>query len=400
MGKRVLPIGAIVSRILLAPALLITLAAGCDEVRTDLDVTAAGASLFQVAEGVHAVELSEKGVRFVGTRRKISLPKLARAIDTDLDQPLRLTAQELGQPYELNFHRVVDPDADYVQMKVWSDQNQLLAEARLPYTGTVPRGATRWEPSRLSSGTKAVALVAHGLNTSPQKMSAITDFLTERGVSCLRVSLSGHHGDFGAREKINRDVWLAEMRAAYREARINADGLQAPLYLVGFSLGALLNLDLMENDPAGTIRYDKLVLFAPAIQNKSPDALIGLAHFLTGDDGTIPSLNLPEYRANSSTGVTMYAATIESEKALNKTGFSAANVPTLVFMDSKDELVSYKKIKKLVASPQLDQWRLVTVTNQGSTLRKKYHHLIIDAATVGDAQWQAMKAAMENHLGI
>jgi alpha-beta hydrolase superfamily lysophospholipase len=246
---------------------------------------------------------------------------------------------------------------------------------------------------------RAVSVVIHGLNLKPEKMDEIATFLTARGSEVLRVSLTGHHGDIEARKDITRQLWTQEVFQAYTEARAHADRLQVPLYFVGYSLGAVLNLDVLLHQSA---RYDKMIFFAPAIENKAPEGIMRFLRHLLGKSGSLFSLNLKEYRAHDSTSFTMYVALLDSENAVHEKGLQTlAGIPTLIFLDPDDETVSFDRTAKLLHDSQLEPaWKLIPVNNNGSTLRKKYHHLIIDRESVGVAQWRTLERAMDEHLDL
>ena len=53
-----------------------------------------------------------------------------------------------------------------------------------------------------------------------------------------------------------------------------------------------------------------------------------------------------------------------------------------------------------MAEAQLGGWRLVEVSNAGSRLEGRRHHLIVDARAVGAAQWQRMVEGMLVHLEL
>ncbi|MBC8430811.1 MAG: hypothetical protein H8D96_02720 [Desulfobacterales bacterium] len=93
-----------------------------------------------------------------------------------------------------------------------------------------------------------------------------------------------------------------------------------------------------------------------------------------------------------------YNSVFESVKHFNKNVNPAINVPTLIFIDQQDELISYGGLKRLVKNEQLDQWKFHHVQKGKTGVKEKMRHLIIDEPSVGKDMWQEMRIAIINHL--
>jgi hypothetical protein len=74
------------------------------------------------------------------------------------------------------------------------------------------------------------------------------------------------------------------------------------------------------------------------------------------------------------------------------------NVPTLVFIDPKDEFIPLGKLKKLVAEKKWTRWRFHTVAKDQTAEDDRFYHHIIDPSSTGKDVWQAMMTAVEAHL--
>jgi hypothetical protein len=74
------------------------------------------------------------------------------------------------------------------------------------------------------------------------------------------------------------------------------------------------------------------------------------------------------------------------------------NIPTLIFIDEKDEIVSHYRLQRMVQDKNLDQWQFYIVQKQSRQRPARIHHLIIDAPSTGKAVWKDMMAAMVDHL--
>lgn len=244
----------------------------------------------------------------------------------------------------------------------------------------------------------AVAVIIHGLNCKPRRMTGIADMLGAQGVECLNVSLLGHGDDASsasnpgeadrsrleAFKTVTRSVWLSEARDAYTIARARASGLGVPLILVGFSLGAAIGSDL-EGEPGSQVCFDGMIFFAPAFSiHWYTRALRALSLF---PRLTLRSFSPVQYAANGGTPIAAYNALFESVAALRRRRDRQLATPALIFIDPKDELVSYRGLRAICESPGAGRWKMVRVLKTLRENRRDYHHLIIDENSVGKELW-------------
>ena len=213
----------------------------------------------------------------------------------------------------------------------------------------------RWYYPQTASETRGVALVIHGLNLRPDKMESIIARLTDSGIEALNLSLRGHGENYSPNDNsdniearlesfkaVSYQIWMQETCDAYRVAKHRSDQLNVPIFLVGFSLGGLMGTDLLVTEPA--VQFDKMVLFAPALKIHWRNHLIRVLSPFPGL--TIPSFTEASYQSNDGTPMAGYNALFEALKGVAPKVGPKANVPTLVFIDKKDELVSYGRLKK------------------------------------------------------
>lgn len=251
---------------------------------------------------------------------------------------------------------------------------------------------------------RAVSVVVHGLNLQPERMDSIARILTGSGIKVLRVALTGHRGDREQMKGITRDSWLEELKDVYREARAVADREQLPLYFVGYSLGAALNLDLMNSEPPGQMSYDRMLLLAPAISVRMPRTLLSVLSEILDwpfvSSWFFPSKAPLEYRANADgTPLGAYAALFQSISAIENHGIAQGSVPTLVVVDPEDELVSASGLKELIAKRGLHGWKMESIharIAEGTT----YHHQIFDAQVLGEEGWKKLSELMRAHFTV
>ena len=264
-----------------------------------------------------------------------------------------------------------------------------------------------WFDCQDSDETRGVALVIHGLNLRPSKMESIIKILTDSGIDALNMSLHGHgenydrhtHKDpararLAAFKSVSYELWIDEICTAYAAARIRSIKKDVPLFFIGFSLGGLMGTDLLAT--SHDIQFDKMVLFAPALKMHLRNNLIRvLSPF---PRFTIPSYTLASYQSNDGTPMAGYNALFDSLKNFAGHAGSNLNVPTLVFIDQKDEIVSYRRLKQMVQDENLDQWQIYIVHKESTGEPVKIHHLIIDAPSTGENVWKDMMQTMVAHL--
>ena len=266
----------------------------------------------------------------------------------------------------------------------------------------------RWFFSDAQGSLKGVALVIHGLNLRPDRMQPIISKLTESGIDVLRLSLRGHGENFHHGKGIDEDtarldafknvsyrLWMNEAYRAYLQLKERGQEKGVPLFLTAFSLGALIGLDLFATH--ADVEFDKLVLFAPAIRLH---ASIYLERVLSPFPRlVIPSMAPKTYLANKKgTPIAAYNALFDGLDRFNQTAGQKLNVPTLIFIDERDEFIPLEKLKKLVAEKRWNQWKFYIVVKDKTARDETFYHHIIDASSTGKAVWQDMMEAAVNHL--
>jgi alpha-beta hydrolase superfamily lysophospholipase len=266
----------------------------------------------------------------------------------------------------------------------------------------------RWFFSDTQGSLKGVALLIHGLNLQPDRMQPIISKLTGAGIDVLGLSLGGHGENFHHGNGIDEDtarlnafknvsyrLWMNEAYLAYLQLKERGQEKGVPLFLTAFSLGALIGLDLFATN--SDVGFEKLVLFAPAIRLH---ASIYLERVLSPFPRlVIPSMAPKSYLANKKgTPIAAYNALFDGLDRFNQTAGQKLNVPTLIFIDERDEFIPLKKLKKLVEEKNWNQWKFFIVAKDESARGETFYHHIIDASSTGKAVWQDMMEAAVNHL--
>lgn len=264
-----------------------------------------------------------------------------------------------------------------------------------------------WFARSATTRPEGVALVIHGLNLNPARMAAVITALNEAGIDALRLSLKGHGGNFTHRDGMNATearlesfkavsypLWFQEALKGYEQARQSARQNRVPLFLVAFSYGGLMGLDLLASRE--DVRFERAVLFAPALSLHGWDYAVRL--FSPFPRMVIPALAPADYLANPGTPIAGYNALFETLDHFESHIGPRLNIPTLVVMDPDDELVSIDGLKRLVEEHRLDRWRFYPVRNHRSVLKGMLRHIVIDETSLGPAVWAEVKAALTAHL--
>lgn len=264
-----------------------------------------------------------------------------------------------------------------------------------------------WIKSIHSDKINGVALVIHGLNLRPDKMKSIIALLTHSYIDVLNLSLRGHGKNYtqkanvdGSKARmetfktVSYEYWIKETHRAYGLAEKRSREKQVPLFLIGFSLGGVLGAALFASYPE--VYFNRMVFLAPAICIYK---IYYLAKLLCPFPRlVIPSFFIKSYCSNKGTPVAAYHALFEAIEHFNKNRDQKLNVPTLIFIDKQDELVSYRRLKRIIKNGGLHRWRPHPVKKSTTDVKENMHHLIIDESSMGKDAWNEMRGLIIHHL--
>ena len=255
----------------------------------------------------------------------------------------------------------------------------------------------RWYERQNDKKFNGVALVIHGLNSRPDKMESIIARMNDFGIDCLNLSLRGHGENYSdikdtesadarmeAFKSVTYPLWKNEAYQAYQRVERISKLHAIPLFFVGFSMGGLLGVDLLYSKPKVT--FDKMVLFAPAIKMHKRNSLLKILSPFPRL--VIPSMAHKSYLTNDGTSIAAYNALFEMYAHLENNLNPKINIPTVVFIDKQDELISFSGLQNMIQDQNLDQWNIHPVKKDKTATKIKMHHLIIDEASVGKKMWQ------------
>jgi len=243
---------------------------------------------------------------------------------------------------------------------------------------------------------KAITLVAHGLNMKPAGMLAITQWLNNQGADVYLVKLSGHHEHSKHIKHITSTQWEEEMMDAYRIAKEASIERDLPLFFVGYSLGALLGQALLLSLKEDNI-FDKQILIAPATAVRNRSYILKLFSYIHKSI-MLPSFTPSPYRVNNFLPFTAFEVLFRNERKLIETQFHSSNIPTLIFIDPKDELISYKKLVGYSRRFALTNHEVVVLDSNLRVRQSLYHHLIVSEQTMGRQNWEMVTQRMAAFL--
>ncbi|MGK5094478.1 alpha/beta hydrolase [Deltaproteobacteria bacterium TL4] len=240
-------------------------------------------------------------------------------------------------------------------------------------------------------------------------MIEIIELLNEEGLAVLNVSLAGHGANYDSTsyrptasarmesfQSVTKEQWQTEVYDAYGEARALSQQKQLPLFFVGFSIGGLIGCDLLVSHPR--VWFDKMVLFAPALKLRfAPHLSRIVAPF---PRMIIPSFTPDTYRSNYGTPLAAYNACFQLLRHFELYCSRKLDIPTLIFLDRKDEFISYSGLRTMIHVWSLSRWKIAEIHKTPSSRAYRHHHLIIDSKTVGTETWEQMKNKIRAHLFV
>ena len=252
--------------------------------------------------------------------------------------------------------------------------------AGIEATGT---GGTLFESSIGIRGVSGAVMVVLGLNNKKTVIDPLIETITQAGFHCLRLSLYQSDRTEGDTAESIANRWVGQVEKAYdwlmREYR-------KPVFSLSYSTGALATLQFLQKRKSAEIHG--MALFAPPVVLTPAGMLVHLATPLSlaglGRIG-LPSLAPDAIRARPATPVREYAAmsslmdVARSPEGAERIG----RVPTLVFVDEADEVVSYGGIRRWIQRHRLEAtWRLEPLPVKSHNFR----HLAIMA--LEDETWR------------
>jgi alpha-beta hydrolase superfamily lysophospholipase len=220
-------------------------------------------------------------------------------------------------------------------------------------------------------------------------------WLNEHGSDVYLLTLTGHEGEGANMKTVTATHWQQDVLRGYGVALQAAQSMKLPLFFFGYSLGGLLGQSVIRLGK-GIGSFTKQVLIAPAITIRARSYLLRGLFFL-GPQYLLPSYTPPSYRVHAGLPLGIYRILFTEEKKWNAYP-EKFPVPTLIIIDPKDELISYRKLKRITQRDNRDLVEIVELDPHLDHRAGRYHHLILDEATMGERNWIMATSAMRRFL--
>ena len=239
-----------------------------------------------------------------------------------------------------------------------------------------------------AKNTKRIVVVSHGFNNLPSEMSSIVRDLNFNHLSVVLVCLKGHGLDDPEFKNVTAQLWIQDVENAIEYAlriskKISEENLlfNVPIDYLGFSLGALTYENI---SPKIKAFISKRVYLSPAfklkIKNTDPFKKIDNSFWL-------PSFTPAKYRANRKTRFAAYKSLFELSELIDSVHFD--DLPTIVYVNPKDEMIKISEIKQMISSQNLTNWNILEV-ERSTDSKYKINHLIVDEQTLGLGPYKKM----------
>jgi len=112
----------------------------------------------------------------------------------------------------------------------------------------------------------------------------------------------------------------------------------------------------------------------------------------------IDSLSPKSYRSNDGTPMAAYKAIFEGIDHFEGRISDKLNIPTVIFIDEKDELISYRKLQDMIDQKKLDRWFIHKVRKDDDVDKGMAYHLVIDKPSTGSNMWGQIRSDIIRHL--
>ncbi len=261
---------------------------------------------------------------------------------------------------------------------------------------------------------KGTVLLVHGLNTQVKRLSEWASYYNERGYDVFVPHLKGHASNYKleagltveeARINSFGDAKADDWRADVKRSLAMLQDEEGEVILAGYSMGGLLLSDAVSSGTVAELGIENpvMVLLAPGIKNKWKTSFMG--RHLTGfegwmdgkTDGIVESTSTyPENWGEPVAAIESYFTLLDSfHEALDAAAIERLkSVPTHIFVDKNDALISAEKIKCMIKD--FEYWELNMIERadkNGSTF-----HDVLSETVMGEALWDDVQYGVSDFL--
>lgn len=264
--------------------------------------------------------------------------------------------------------------------------------------GPPPQSTSRLEQTVLEETSirpaRGAIVIAHGLNQRPSSMDFLADFFRSEGYHTMRLALTGH--DIPATEPFPSSTWVEQIVSSFHETRKQYPEL--PVLYLGYSMSGLAAVRALDADPS--FSPQRMILIAPALSLRTIVESASILRWFPPTTFAVRNLAPRAYRRYERTPLFWYrnVAEMYGQTTTLENGQRAGAIPTLIFANPRDELVSLDGLRSWISDNQLtDRWKLSILRPEtpDPTLAE---HLLIDQHALGTEGWRTMEKEIRDFI--
>lgn len=254
-----------------------------------------------------------------------------------------------------------------------------------PQQSTSPRERTTLEETSIRPARGAI-LIAHGLNQRPSSMDFLAEFFRSEGYHTIRVALAGHEAP--TTEPFPSSIWVQQIVSSFREMGKRYPDL--PVLYLGYSMSGLAAVRALDTDPS--FSPQRMILIAPALSLRTIVESASVLRWFPPTTFSVKNLAPRAYRRYERTPLFWYrnVAEMYQQTRILEHRQRAGAVPTRIFANPRDELVSLEGLRSWLSDNQLtDRWT-VSILRPETPDPTLAEHLLIDQRALGIESWRMM----------
>ncbi len=242
--------------------------------------------------------------------------------------------------------------------------------------------------------TRGVFIVAHGLNQRPDTMRDIVQLLRELGFHTYRLSLRGH--EKFENETFPASSWIDDINNACSDVTTRFPRI--PVYILGYSLGGLVATHAIDAQTA--CQPASMILIAPALSLRNfvqtGYSLSVFPQLTISVPNVAPSL----YRRFDQTPLFWYQNlfSLYSKTRTLRSPARLRSIPTLIFANPRDELVSLAGLRNWISANDLEPAWAIDVVRPQPRNPFTPEHVMIDPRSLGEGEWQHLSNSVRAFL--
>lgn len=260
------------------------------------------------------------------------------------------------------------------------------------YQGPTPQPAELRQANLTTA--RGVFIVVHGLNQRPDTMHDIVQLLADLGYHTYRLSLRGH--ERSESETFPASAWINDVLNACSLVRTRFP--ETPVYILGYSLGGLLATHAI--DAHSTCNPASMILIAPALSLRS---FVQSGYLLSPFPQlsiSVPNIAPSLYRRFAETPLFWYQNLFEiySRTRTLQSAARLRTIPTLIFANPRDELVSLHGLRSWIHDNSLEPGWSIDVVRPTSRNPFMPEHVMIDPQSLGKYEWNNLSESIRSFL--